>query len=265
MKFGLSIRHWSDPQIEKVLNHPDVDFVEIAAEDFLYRSDVIAKRRLDWIHNHKPVSVHGYTLSLFDPEPWSPDRLELHQNFFSSHDYLALSDHYAISSWRGRWLGSLSPAPTQVEAQQIAIERLETIQSQIPDVPFFLENVAAPFLVPNQTSTFEAFSQITSKTRTKVLLDISNLEANQTNFKISAEEELRKFATLPVGEVHLAGGERDGGFFRDSHSTAVSPTSWQLFSKIKSRLPEDTLVLIEWEQRVDAECAIGEVTYARNI
>jgi uncharacterized protein (UPF0276 family) len=266
MKFGLSIRHCPEAILKEIVKLDCIDFVEIAAEEFIYRNDYICRKKLDFIHNHKPVAVHSYSLSLLDPRIWQEDRLNIFKKFFQQNSYLAWSDHYAVSSWKEKNLGSLTPAPVCDKASQLIIDRINLINRAFPDVLFMIENAAAPFLFEGVVSTVDHFPEFIGQTKSKMLLDLSNLVANELNFGISAKNELKKIRETPIGEIHLAGGTWDRGFYRDSHASSVENMSWDLLREIAPKLDPETLILIEWEQdHPKIETLIREVNHAKAI
>ena len=254
MKIGVSLRQAPKEYADGALHSSLVDFVEIAAEEFTFRNDSIAQSRLKQITDKKPVSVHSYSLSLLDPRPWNELHIKNYFNFIRSYNFIAASDHYAISSWTGQHLGSLTPAPTGKEANQLLKERLEIIKKEIPHIPFLIENVAVHL--------YDALSG----THAKLLLDLSNLVANEINFGVSAEDELDRLKGLEIAEIHLAGGHWDNGFYLDSHSSPTTKRSWELLSKIAPRLSKESLILIEREQSHPSwETIEREIEYAASI
>lgn len=250
MQIGVSIRHAPHAFVEQALQSPVVDFVEIAAEEFLFRKDAGSQGRLKKILSSKSVSVHSYSLSLLDPQPWNEKHVGPFFEFIRSHPFLCASDHYAISSWKGRHLGSLTPAPVGPEANELLKLRLARIHRELRSKPFFLENPAAPFHFASTgpASFVDHLPQALAETHTQLLLDISNLVANELNFGVVAEAELERLQDVPIGEIHLAGGHWVNAFFLDSHSTEVAPRSLELLERLMPRLSEGTLVLIEREQ-----------------
>lgn len=250
MKFGitLSTRRAPPTYVTDALRSSRIDFVEIPVESYLYRTDSLAKAELKRILEAKPATAHGYSLSLLDPAPWSNDRLARHASFFEPGRFLAWSDHYAVTSWMGRKFSALTPAPCFPEAVQLLRERLALIQSQVPQLPFYLENPAAPFLLGDQTETLSAFSAALTGSAAGMLLDVSNLVANEINFGIPAEEELERVKHLKIGEIHLAGGHWHGTFFRDSHASPVGKRSFELLARLRDQFTQTTLLTIEREQ-----------------
>ncbi len=267
MRFGVSIRQAPDSFINQAIQSECLDFVEIAAEEFAFRRDWRPKDRLERILSAKPVAVHGYSLSLGDPNPWNESTISSLFGFLVAHPFLNFSDHLAISSWRGRALGSLTPAPGGALGAETVNRKILDLQSRISGVPFFVENAASPFRLaePNAPSARTLVEAIRG-TQARVLLDISNLVANEINFGMNAEAELEVLLQASVGEVHLSGGHFENGFYRDSHATEVGARSWELYEKALQRLPDDVLVLIEREQNhPDWKVLEGEVRYARSV
>ncbi len=245
MKFGLSIRNAPSDYFEHALESSKVDFVEIAIEDFLFRRDFLIREKLDNIVKRKPVSVHSYTLSILNPESFSFNDLDIYLNFIERLKPIQWSDHFTISSWRAKNLGSLTPGPINNDSLKLVTDRLTKIKNSTLSCPFILENAALPFLLEEDSLTLKALFQVAKESQTGVLLDLSNLIANQINFKIPIEKELECVDWNLVKEIHLAGGEWDKGFFRDTHGANISADSWELFKTIKSNLRPDVLVLIE--------------------
>lgn len=248
MKFGVSIRQAPKAFTDAALKCSEIDYVEIASEYFLYRNDYISRKTLETIFSQKEVASHGYSLSLLDPTVWKEDRLTPYKKFLKEYPLLNLSDHYAISSWNGKNLGSLTPAPVCDAATLLIKKRLGLIDKEL-QIPFLLENVASPFLLDKKQNSFvDQFPEVLKDSKAKMLLDLSNLVANEINFGISADQELEKLTHVEIGEIHLAGGHIDRGFYRDSHSDDILPRSWELLKKISPYLNDETLILVEREQ-----------------
>ncbi|KAB8040839.1 DUF692 family protein [Silvanigrella paludirubra] len=252
MKIGISLspQHVPKEYYEKSLKHPEIDFVEIAIEGFIYRKDFKAKETLQKILDHKPATAHGYSLSLLDPSPWEDNKLELHEKFLNSNSFLAWADHYALTTLDGIAFSSLTPAPIGIEAENLLNKRLSIIESKITSCPFYFENPAAPFLMEHQNSAVNIFPKCFKGRKSKMLLDISNLVANEINFGISADMELEKLNGVSIGEIHLAGGEWHENFYRDTHSSPVNKRSWDLLKQYRSIFEENTLIVIEREQKI---------------
>ena len=250
MRFGVSVRHAPSAFLEGALQSSAVDFIEIAAEDFIFRKDILNQRKLARLLAAKPVSVHSYSLSLADPQPWSDGRMGLYFEFLRCHPFLNVSDHYAVSSWRGRMLGSLTPPPAPTaELFATALEKLSRLKGAVPQLSILVENTAAPFVrEARPPSLVEGLIPLLQQSGAGLLLDLSNLVANEVNFGVQAEEELERLTGVLIGEVHLAGGSWERGFLRDSHASPVAERSWELFRRILPRLSSETLVLIEREQ-----------------
>jgi len=252
LKIGISLSPQQVPKeyFEKALNHSEIDFVEIAIEGFIYRKDFKAKETLRKILDHKPATAHGYSISLLDPTPWDNNKLYLHEQFLNSNPFLAWADHYALTTLDGIAFSSLTPAPSGIEAENLLNFRLSIIESRITSCPFYFENPAAPFLMEHQNSTLDIYQKCFKGRKSKMLLDISNLVANEINFGISAEMELEKLNGVSIGEIHLAGGEWYEDFYRDTHSSAVNKRSWDLLKKFRTIFDENTLIVIEREQKI---------------
>ncbi|WP_186645369.1 multinuclear nonheme iron-dependent oxidase [Fluviispira vulneris] len=268
MKIGISLspQHVSTDYFDKALTHPEIDFVEIAIEGFIYRKDYKAKETLTKILENKPATAHGYSLSLLDPKPWDSNKLILHEEFLNKNSFLAWADHYALMSLDGIGFSSLTPAPMGQEAENLLNTRLDLLESKIPLCPFYFENPAAPFLMDYQKSGVEIFAKCFKNRKSKMLLDISNLAANEINFNISADREFEILAGVEIGEVHLAGGDWVENFYRDSHSSSVTERSWELLKKYKNIFSDETLITIEREQNIPPfEDILKETRRARTI
>lgn len=266
MKFGLSIRSANQDFINKSLDSDKVDFVEVAIEDFIFNRDYKSNSLIEKISNSKLISIHSYSLSILDPESMAFQHLNLYSSFIQKFKAAMWSDHFTITSWKGKNLGSLTPGPTNNAGITLAKNRIQMIHHQDIICPFILENSAIPFIVEKKPSTLCPLFEVTKNTDCGVLLDLSNLVANEINFNINIEEELEHVDWCKVKEIHLAGGEWDTGFYRDTHGSPVNEKSWQLFKKIKPFLDDEVLILIEREQNhPDFSILEGELDYARSI
>jgi uncharacterized protein (UPF0276 family) len=154
------------------------------------------------------------------------------------------SDHLALTrSAEGLDVGHLVPLWYTREALRTAVENIRAWQD-ILGVPIALENIAAPFVVPEaELSEPEFFSELVTATGCGMLLDLTNLLVNAKNFGFDPVSRLHEYPLGSVLAVHLAGARPHGGWWVDGHDAPVEEASFELLQSLRSRAPLQTIII----------------------
>ena len=80
------------------------------------------------------------------------------------------------------------------------------------------------------------------------LLDLHNLYVNARNDGADPVAYLDALDLDAVEEVHLAGGDDDGGFYMDSHSTLTPPIVWELAYRYLPRCRNLRAITFEYQE-----------------
>ena len=87
---------------------------------------------------------------------------------------------------------------------------------------------------------------VATRTGCSILLDVNNIHVNAVNHGDDALAFLEAIVPGTVGEIHLAGFERNGERLIDTHGAPVAPEVWSLYEAALHRLGP-VATLIEWD------------------
>ena len=165
---------------------------------------------------------------------------------------LLFSDHLAMTrSPSGVDLGHLAPIWYTEEMLAHVSDRVREWQDCL-GMPVALENIAAPFVIPEADMTEgEFFTRLVDATGCAMLLDVTNMLANGRNFGFEPAGRLFDYPLSAVRQVHLAGGVVVDGFFVDSHSEPVESASFALLEKLRGHAPLVAIV-VERDEKLPA-------------
>jgi uncharacterized protein (UPF0276 family) len=161
------------------------------------------------------------------------------------------SDHVAITrSPSGVDLGHLCPIWHTRDTFVSICDRIRAWED-IFGVPIALENIAAPFMIPDGDMTEpQLFCELVAATGCGMLLDITNLIANAHNFGFDPVTRVAEYPLEAVVQVHLAGGVVHKGFWVDSHSEPVADASYELLVRVRERASKLVTIIVERDNRL---------------
>jgi uncharacterized protein len=144
--------------------------------------------------------------------------------------------------------GTPFPLPPTKEAADLVAGRAASIQERY-GVPFLLENPVhyLPDL-PSDAEVGDEFglmARIIARSGCGQLLDLHNLYCNAINFGFDAISALDRIRLDRVGEIHIAGGSWQEGFYTDAHNGRVPERVWTLLDETLSRAPWIPAVVFE--------------------
>jgi hypothetical protein len=248
---GVGLR---DPHLSQFAEEPvAVGFVEVHAENYFGREGLLAEV-LAGVGERHAISLHGVAASLGSPDGLDSEHLERLAALVEDVKPVLISEHLAWSRWNGVYLSDLLPLPLTDEALAVVSDNVARMQDRLGR-QLLVENPARYMRFDGATRSEPDFlSELVSRTGCALLLDLTNLFVSAHNTGLDALEYLRTFPREALAEIHLAGHERSRGSFElliDSHSRAVSPAVWDLFSRAVQQFgPRPTL--IEWDSEIPA-------------
>lgn len=274
--------------LPEVLYTPDLlDFIEVTPEVYHRAENTdgciqllpehtlfdAARRRCE----NLPVIMHSVSLSIgsahgmFEPCLTMMDSLRTQWPFhwYSEHlQFQATLD----ANGESKETGIPFPLPPTIEAAELVAARAVLIQRRY-GVPFLLENPAhyLPDLPsdPEIGDEFGLMERITALSGCGQLLDLHNLYCNAINFDLDPMVALGRINLDRVGEIHVAGGSWDDGFYMDAHNGRVPETVWDLLEQTLSRAPRIPGVVFEildeYLERLGPDGIAGELERARSI
>jgi uncharacterized protein len=253
---GYAIREPNRP----FLSDPSIDAAEITferANNSLRTSPYIGD--LDFAY----VSVHALRLSPACPEPPPRDYLDDLKAIADENGAVAVSDHLCLTSdaVRKTDVGFFVPCPPNQAALDAVCRNAEIIERRVGR-PFYLETIATHFKLKGPMSETEFWVKLLEKSACHLLLDVTNVYANEINHGDGAVEFLRE--VIPAAsriQIHLAGGYFDNEvhMYVDSHSEPIPDPVFDLF-RLALELGQEKVdaVFIERDQNFPDETGWGE-------
>ncbi len=218
---GLNLRLSCLDQVLKT--KPDVDFWEVIAENFFDQPE--KTEQLQEVAKHYPIHLHciGHNIAGVD----LVDTLYLKKinDLILQVQPRVVSDHLCFQKHQAKSHFDLLPFPLNEHSLERCIDRLNIIQD-FYGRSVYVENLSYYIEFNSSTMTeVELLNQLVSSCQTKILLDLNNIEVNQTNLGHSRDEYLSQIDGHLVGEFHLAGATHSNQPVIDDHSGEPSKKS----------------------------------------
>lgn len=278
-KLGVGINYHGYFQ-DLILRHLDlIDYIEVSPDIFCeeiictnetqgnqrrFRMDESKLAAALALGNHRPVVVHGLSLSIGSASGWNEDYLQLLNQYAQHQRFDWHSEHLGFMLTTNQD-GSESHAGLILPMQFTA----EAVELLCPRIKHLCARYAAPFLIENTTYYLPDFhgpenawdeidflNQLLTRTPCGLLLDLYNFYCNATNFGFDPYAALARLQLDRVIEIHVAGGVTHDGFLLDVHSREVPEPVWELLAWILPRLPN--LCAITYELLEQALPVTGE-------
>ncbi len=192
-----------------------------------------------------PIVVHGVELSIGSAHSWNEAYIEMLDRFQASWPFLWHSEHLGFQTIPGDDgiplnVGVPLPLPATEEVARLVADRSVELRRRY-GVPFLLENPAhyLPGLPcdPEVGDEIGLMTRITELGSCGQLLDLHNLYCNAVNHKFDAFEAIDRIKLDRVGEIHVAGGAWQDGFWTDAHDGRVPERVWKLLEYTLPRSP----------------------------
>ena len=248
---GFKAEHFEE--IEQT--RPELGFFEVHAENYMGAGGP-PHRRLDWVRERYPLSLHGVGLSIGSPGPLDRAHLTRLASVARRFEPALVSEHLAWSTHNGAFLNDLLPLPYTPETLLRVADHIDEVQNALGRT-MLLENPSTYVIFAESTiEETEFLREIVKRTGCGLLLDVNNVFVSATNHGFDPYRYLAQFPLGAVGEIHLAGyaeDKDDAGLplLIDAHDSPVREAVWALYADIVRRLgPAPTL--IEWDNDLPA-------------
>ena len=200
-----------------------------------------------------PVSMLGVGLSLGGGDPLDARHLADLKRLVDRFNPAMVSEHIAWSSHEGLYMADLLPTPMTKTSLDHLVAAIDTVQSHIAR-RILIENPTSYLPLPqNSISELDFIIEAARRSGCGLLIDVNNIYISAHNLGFDAEAFVDGIPADLVGEIHLAGHERDANdqdsILIDTHSRPVADPVWALFDRLIARIgPKPTL--IEWDNDV---------------
>jgi len=243
-----------------------IDWFELIADRYLRSVPEGLDRALPMLAR-RPLVPHSLEMSVGADEPLDLGYVDQIAELARTVGAPFCSDHLCMTRVGGLEIGQLTPLPfTPATAARCAAKAREA--QEILGVPFLLENITYGFAIPGAMGEAEFITRVITEAGCGLLLDLTNVFINSQNHGYDPYAFLDALPLSRVIQVHLAGGERHGDRWVDSHSRSVDahPEVWGLLDHVVRRSPVRA-ILIERDQSFPErfEEILGDIERAREI
>ncbi len=239
---GLKPQHFA----EALADRSEGLWFEVHPENYM----VAGGPRLAWlaaIRQDKPLSLHGFGMSLAADEPIDPDHLTALKRLVDRFEPFVVSEHLAWSRRRGVYHPDLLPFPRTRTALQAVSENVDRLQTGLGR-QVLIENPAGYMaLKGHELEEVEFLAALVAVTGCGLLLDVNNVQVSANNLGFDPVTYLDAVPAEAIGEIHLAGYAPDPSLgatlLIDTHGAPIAPAVWTLYERLIARIgPRPTLI-----------------------
>lgn len=225
---GLGLRR-SEMQSFQVLTRADVDFMEVAPENWIGVGGRFGAQLREY-SDRFPLLCHGLSLSIGAPEPLDTDLIANIKTFLDSHNVCAYSEHLSYCSDDGH-LYDLLPIPFTEEAVHYVAARVREVQDRL-ERRIALENVSYYLTAAQDLTELEFINAVISESDCDLLLDVNNIYVNSINHRYDPHAFLRGLPGERASYIHIAGHYDEACDLKvDTHGADVIDPVWQLLEE----------------------------------
>ncbi|MEA3017490.1 MAG: uncharacterized protein QOI38_2212 [Sphingomonadales bacterium] len=243
---GVGLR---DPHFAHLMRTPPdewgVDWFEIVSENFLGHHG-FASAVLDRVAAHRPVVMHGVSLSIGSAAPLDEDYLDALAALAERVKPAWISDHLCWTGIGGHNTHDLLPMPLTEASLRHVVGRIRHVQDRLGR-PLILENPSSYLRFrSDQMPEWEYLARMAEAADCGLLLDVNNVWVSAMNHGFDAEAYIEAIPAARVVQVHLAGPTDCGTHFMDTHDKPVRDEVWPLYALAQERTG-GVSTLLEWD------------------
>ena len=242
---GLAYR----PEIHQtMMRHRHLfDMLEIAAIDYTVRGWRIlndpTEKLLREAVEHYPSCVHATSMSIGSVEDHDQGDVNRTLKLMDDHNIVSFSEHLAFHRMDGLDLKSFLPMPFDSVSVDWVARKYNAIRSRLSR-PFALENVSYLVDIPDsEMDEADFLIELTRRTDCMLLLDVTNVFNNASNFGYDPYEFIRRLPGDRIEQLHIAGGHLEDGQWIDSHSAPVMDGVWGLLDETLKCTAAEVVIL----------------------
>ncbi|WP_367989041.1 DUF692 domain-containing protein [Vibrio sp. NTOU-M3] len=224
---GIGLRSEHVELLRQLKQHPDIDFLELAPENWMHIGG-LKREQLQDIARHYPLVAHGLSLSIGDCQPLNESFVREIAQFLDEYKIEIYSEHLSFSRDNQGYLYELLPVPRFKENIPYLVERIKRVQDIIQR-PLVLENISYYHDYGDEMPEGEFIAEIADRSQCELLVDINNVYVNSKNHHYDAFDMLSTLPSDAIRYYHIAGhlNERKG-FLLDTHGKPVQEDVIQL-------------------------------------
>jgi uncharacterized protein (UPF0276 family) len=225
-----------------------VDWFEILSENFLDHRGYAALV-LDHVAEHRPVVMHGVSLSIGSVDPLDFAYLDKLAELASRVKPVWISDHLCWTGIAGVNSHDLLPMPLTEASLAHVTARVRAVQDRLGRA-LILENPSTylRFAGP-QMPEWEYLARLAEDAGCGLLLDVNNVHVSAFNHGFDAAAYIEALPADRIVQVHLAGPRDCGTHLLDTHDSSVLEAVWELYA-LAMRRTGGVSTLLEWDSDI---------------
>lgn len=209
--------------------HPPVDFLEIAPENWLTTGGKIGKT-FSQLSEQFPIVCHGLSLDIGGFMPLNWDFIKQIKSFLKQHDIICYSEHLSYCADEG-YFYDLFPIPFTEEAVKHVSQRIREVQDFL-EQRLIIENISYYVSPSSQLSEIEFLNQILIEADCDLLLDVNNVYVNAFNHQYDALGFIKQLPQQRIKYLHIAGHLKENDqLIIDTHGETVIDGVWELLKE----------------------------------
>jgi uncharacterized protein (UPF0276 family) len=225
-----------------------VDWFEIISENFLDNHGYAA-HVLDVVAAHRPLVMHGVSLSIGSVEPLDRGYLRELKTLAQRLQPAWISDHLCWTGVNGRNTHDLLPLPLTSACLVHVAERVRAVQDWLGR-PIVLENPSTYLeFCSSHMPEQEFLARLAEDTGCGLLLDVNNVYVSAANHGLDPLAYIDALPADRIVQVHLAGCSDCGSHLIDTHDHPVARPVWRLYHRAFA-ITGGVSTLLEWDARI---------------
>ncbi len=239
-----------------------VDWFEIVSENFIGHRG-FAAHVLEHVAAHRPVVMHGVSLSIGSDEPLDTFYLDDLAALADRVKPAWISDHLCWTGIAGFNSHDLLPMPLTEASLAHVIGRIRAVQDRLGR-PLILENPSSYLQFRgDRMPEWEFLARMAEGADCGLLLDVNNVWVSSVNHGFDPVAYIEAIPAGRVVQVHLAGPTDCGTHFMDTHDSPVRDEVWPLYA-LAQRRTGGVSTLLEWDADIpDWADLVAELAKAR--
>jgi hypothetical protein len=239
-----------------------VDWFEIVSENFIGHHG-FAAAVLERVAAHRPVAMHGVSLSIGSTAPLDEDYLDEVAALAERVAAAWVSDHLCWTGVAGYNSHDLLPMPLTEASLAHVVERIRRVQDRLAR-PLVLENPSSYLAFrSDQMPEWEYIARMAEAAECGLLLDVNNVWVSGMNHGFDPAAYIEAIPAERIVQIHLAGPTDCGTHFLDTHDKPVRDEVWPLYRLAQERTG-GVSALLEWDDAIPPwEGMIAELDKAR--
>jgi hypothetical protein len=225
-----------------------VDWFEIISENFL-DDHGFAAHVLDHVAAHRPVVMHGVSLSIGGTDPLDTTYLRKLRALADRVRPVWISDHLCWTGVNGITSHDLLPMPLTRRSLAHVADRVRAVQDYLGR-PLIMENPSTylEFCV-SEIPEWEFLAMLAHDTGCGLLLDVNNVFVSAVNHGFDAVAYIQGLPAESIVQVHLAGPSDHGTYLVDTHDQPVPEQVWALYALAQHKTG-GVATLLEWDANI---------------